>query len=38
MCAGYRVLRITNEDVLDDAALVLEKVRDVVQLAQREGR
>ena len=36
MCAGYRVLRITNEEVAEDAALVLEKIRDVVRLARRE--
>ena len=38
MCAGYRVLRMTNEDVIADGALALEKIRDVVRLARKEGR
>ena len=36
--AGYRVLRMTNEDILTDAALALEKIRDLVRLTQRESR
>ena len=37
-CAGYRVLRVTNEEVAEDAALVVEKIRDVVRLAGKDAR
>ena len=37
-CAGYRILRITNEEVAEDAYLVLEKIRDVVRLAREDSR
>lgn len=33
MCAGYRVLRLTNADVIDDAGLALARIRDVVRLS-----
>lgn len=36
MCAGYRVLRITNEDVETDAALAVEKIRSVARLPRVE--
>lgn len=38
MCAGFRVLRITNDDVAADAALAVEKIRTVVRLCQGERR
>ena len=38
LCAGYRVLRMTNEDIVADAALAVEKIRDVVRLVRREAR
>lgn len=38
MCAGYRVLRMTNDDVETDAALAIEKIRTVARLARMEGR
>ena len=34
MCAGYRVLRLTNEEVMEDCGLAVEKIREVVRLAQ----
>ena len=39
MCAGYRVLRLTNEEVMEDCGLAVEKIREVVRLAgpQRGG-
>lgn len=36
MCAGYRVLRLTNEEVLEDWGRAVEKIREVVRLAERE--
>ncbi len=36
MCAGYRVLRLTNEEVATDAALAIEKIRRVTRLAKEE--
>lgn len=36
MCAGYRVLRMTNEDVEADALLAVEKIRRVARLAKGE--
>ena len=36
MLAGWRVLRMTNEDIITDAALALETIRDVVRLVQGE--
>ena len=38
MLAGWRVLRMTNEDIIADAALALERIRDVVRLVQGEAR
>ena len=38
MLAGYRVLRMTNEDIITDGPLALERIRDVVRLAQGEAR
>ena len=38
MCAGYRVLRMTNEDVATDAAVAVEKIRRVARLAKGEAR
>lgn len=35
--AGYRVLRLTNEEVAEDAGLALAKIRDVVRLSRNEG-
>ena len=32
MCAGYRVLRLTNEEVMEDCGLALAKIREVVRL------
>ena len=39
MCAGYRVLRLTNEEVMEDCGLAVEKIREVVRLVgpQRGG-
>lgn len=34
MCAGYRVLRMTNEDVETDAPFAVEKIRRVARLAR----
>ena len=34
--AGYLVLRLVNEEVLEDAGRSLEKIRDVVRLRRRE--
>ena len=36
MCAGYRVLRLTNEEVVEDCGRAVEKIREVMRLAQRE--
>ncbi len=39
LLAGYNVLRVTNDDVAQDVALVLEKIRNVVHLRTiHEGR
>lgn len=35
MCAGYRVLRLTNEDVIEDGGLALARIRDIVRLNGR---
>ena len=36
MCAGYRVLRLTNEEVAEDCGRAVEKIREVVRLARPE--
>ena len=36
MCAGYRVLRLTNEEVTEDCGRAVAKIREVVRLAQGE--
>ncbi len=36
LLAGYAVLRVTNEDVLEDTALVVEKLRNVVRFRREE--
>lgn len=33
-CAGYRVLRLTDEEILEDEHIALDKIRDVVKLLQ----
>lgn len=37
VCAGYRVLRFTNADVIDDTALTVARIRDVVRLSGTDG-
>lgn len=34
--SGYLVLRLTHEEIIDDAALAVEKIRDVVAYRRRE--
>ncbi len=38
MISGYLVLRLTNEEILDDTAKAIDKIRDLIRFreAQRE--